>query len=184
VRVSLTPGREPTGSFLSVTWNSGRSYQGRSQNRDRPKSGTADILQIHSRAIRSPHENSRAMAECLHDQGEGRRRLPSAGIVEMISGQRWAPVVEHPHEPTFLHWDISTRRHPSFAARGRRPNPVRPWSIIPRLCPAAGRLPDGRSTIDLFGNGFTLLRLGAEAPDSASLECAFAERGRPAISTK
>jgi hypothetical protein len=38
-------------------------------------------------------------------------------------------------------------------------------------------LSDRRSTIDLFGNGFTLLRLGAGAPQPSALEQAFAERG-------
>jgi aromatic ring hydroxylase-like protein len=41
------------------------------------------------------------------------------------------------------------------------------------------RLPDGRSTIDLFGNGFTLLRVGDGAPDPASLERGFAARSVP-----
>jgi 2-polyprenyl-6-methoxyphenol hydroxylase-like FAD-dependent oxidoreductase len=37
---------------------------------------------------------------------------------------------------------------------------------------------DGRSTLDLFGRGFVLVRLGA-APDSAALERAMARRGVP-----
>src|SRR6266508_2524613 len=40
-------------------------------------------------------------------------------------------------------------------------------------------LPDGRSTLDLFGRGFVLLRLGAGLADSASLESAFGCRGVP-----
>jgi hypothetical protein len=40
-------------------------------------------------------------------------------------------------------------------------------------------LPDGRSTLDLFGRGFVLLRLGAGAPDTGALESAFAMRGVP-----
>lgn len=42
-----------------------------------------------------------------------------------------------------------------------------------------GWLPDGRSTIDLFGNGFTLLRFGADAPEAAELADAAAQRGMP-----
>ena len=42
-------------------------------------------------------------------------------------------------------------------------------------------LSDRRSTIDLFGNGFTLLRLGAGVPQSSALERAFAERCVPLI---
>jgi len=39
-------------------------------------------------------------------------------------------------------------------------------------------LADGRSTLDLFGRGFTLLRLSG-APDAAPLERAAAQRGVP-----
>jgi 2-polyprenyl-6-methoxyphenol hydroxylase-like FAD-dependent oxidoreductase len=40
-------------------------------------------------------------------------------------------------------------------------------------------LSDGRSTIDLFGDGFTLLRFGAAAPQPSALERAFAQRRVP-----
>ena len=40
-------------------------------------------------------------------------------------------------------------------------------------------LADGRSTLDLYGRGFTLLRLGADAPDGARIERAAAARGVP-----
>jgi 2-polyprenyl-6-methoxyphenol hydroxylase-like FAD-dependent oxidoreductase len=40
-------------------------------------------------------------------------------------------------------------------------------------------LADGRSTLDLFGNGFTLLRLGPGAPQPVTIERAFAEHGVP-----
>ena len=40
-------------------------------------------------------------------------------------------------------------------------------------------LGDGTSTIDLFGRGFTLLRLGADAPDPSPMEHAFGARGIP-----
>jgi len=40
-------------------------------------------------------------------------------------------------------------------------------------------LSDGRSTLDLFGSGFTLLRLGADALHPSGLERAFAERRVP-----
>jgi 2-polyprenyl-6-methoxyphenol hydroxylase-like FAD-dependent oxidoreductase len=66
---------------------------------------------------------------------------------------------------------------------GPPPEPSSTMEYHPTTLPGSraphAQLPDGRSTIDLFGDGFTLLRLGAEAPDSASLERAFAERGVP-----
>jgi 2-polyprenyl-6-methoxyphenol hydroxylase-like FAD-dependent oxidoreductase len=40
-------------------------------------------------------------------------------------------------------------------------------------------LADGRSTLDLFGRGFTLLRLGAEAPPASRIAVAAAECGVP-----
>ena len=40
-------------------------------------------------------------------------------------------------------------------------------------------LPDRRSTLDLFGRGFTLLRLGAQAPDGARIRNAAAAAGVP-----
>jgi hypothetical protein len=40
-------------------------------------------------------------------------------------------------------------------------------------------LADGRSTLDLFGRGFVLLRLGRDAPAGARIERAAAERGVP-----
>ena len=40
-------------------------------------------------------------------------------------------------------------------------------------------LDDGRSTLDLFGRGFTLLRLGANTPAGKSIESAARQRGVP-----
>jgi 2-polyprenyl-6-methoxyphenol hydroxylase-like FAD-dependent oxidoreductase len=51
---------------------------------------------------------------------------------------------------------------------------ARPGARAPHLF-----LPDGRSTLDLFGRGFVLLRLGAAAPDGAALAEAAASRGVP-----
>jgi hypothetical protein len=38
---------------------------------------------------------------------------------------------------------------------------------------------DGRSTLDLFGRGFVLLRFGDSAPDSTAMNAAFERRGVP-----
>ena len=60
------------------------------------------------------------------------------------------------------------------------PDPVREYHPTARPGSRAPHawLADGRSTVDLFGRGFALLRFGA-APDSAGLERAFAARGVP-----
>lgn len=54
----------------------------------------------------------------------------------------------------------------------------RPTTLPGSRAPHA-QLEDGRSIIDCFGNGFTLLRLGDGAPDASSLEQAFAQRKVP-----
>jgi 2-polyprenyl-6-methoxyphenol hydroxylase-like FAD-dependent oxidoreductase len=51
---------------------------------------------------------------------------------------------------------------------------ARPGSRAPHVW-----LAEGRSTLDLFGRGFTLLRLGSDAPGTARIEQAAAVRGIP-----
>jgi 2-polyprenyl-6-methoxyphenol hydroxylase-like FAD-dependent oxidoreductase len=40
-------------------------------------------------------------------------------------------------------------------------------------------LADGRSTLDLYGRGFTLVKIGADAPEAVAFEAAFASRRVP-----
>jgi len=76
------------------------------------------------------------------------------------------------YEPSPICWpdgapapaDTVGEYHPTTHPGGRAPHA---W------------LAEGRSTIDLFGRGFTLLRFGDGAPDTASLEKAFAARRVP-----
>jgi 2-polyprenyl-6-methoxyphenol hydroxylase-like FAD-dependent oxidoreductase len=65
-------------------------------------------------------------------------------------------------------------------------SPTAPQSIMeyrPTTRPGARAphawLPDGRSTLDLFGRGFVLLRLGDGAPEADAFEAAFARRNVP-----
>jgi 2-polyprenyl-6-methoxyphenol hydroxylase-like FAD-dependent oxidoreductase len=65
-------------------------------------------------------------------------------------------------------------------------SPTAPQSIMeyrPTTRPGARAphawLPDGRSTLDLFGRGFVLLRLGDDAPAADAFEAAFARRKVP-----
>jgi hypothetical protein len=58
-----------------------------------------------------------------------------------------------------------------------------PSRFVPSTRPGARAphawLSDGRSTLDLFGEGFVLLRLGAGAPDADALVKAAGARGVP-----
>jgi 2-polyprenyl-6-methoxyphenol hydroxylase-like FAD-dependent oxidoreductase len=55
----------------------------------------------------------------------------------------------------------------------------RPGSRAPHAWLSPSDLEGGKSTIDLFGRGFVLMRLGAAATDPSSLEAAAARRGLP-----
>jgi 2-polyprenyl-6-methoxyphenol hydroxylase-like FAD-dependent oxidoreductase len=72
---------------------------------------------------------------------------------------------------------------PIVCSEGPAPEPSSSIAYHPTTLPGSraphAELAAGRSTIDLFGNGFTLLRLGDGGPDPASLERAFAERRVP-----
>jgi len=66
---------------------------------------------------------------------------------------------------------------------GTPATPDRPDTIVPSARPGA-RAPhlwmsDGRSSLDLFERGFTLLRVGADAPDGGDIAAAAAARGVP-----
>jgi 2-polyprenyl-6-methoxyphenol hydroxylase-like FAD-dependent oxidoreductase len=66
------------------------------------------------------------------------------------------------------------------------PDPSHPYTQIARPGARAPHvwLDDGRSTLDLFGHGFVLLRLGANPPSGATIEHAAHERGVPLTSIK
>jgi 2-polyprenyl-6-methoxyphenol hydroxylase-like FAD-dependent oxidoreductase len=61
--------------------------------------------------------------------------------------------------------------------------PDRPDAYVPSARPGSraphAALRDGRSVLDLFGRGFVLLRLGADAPDDSALQTAAAARDVP-----
>ncbi len=60
---------------------------------------------------------------------------------------------------------------------------TRPDAYVPSARPGSRAphvgLRDGRSIIDLFGRGFTLLQFNSEEPDGATLQAAAAARGVP-----
>jgi hypothetical protein len=72
---------------------------------------------------------------------------------------------------------------PVCCADGTAPLPDSIMDYRPTTRPGARAphawLADGRSTLDLFGRGFVLLRLGDDAPGSTALEAAFARRSAP-----
>lgn len=72
---------------------------------------------------------------------------------------------------------------PIVCVEGPPPPPSATDTYHPTTLPGSraphAELPDGRSTLDLFGNGFTLLRLGKNAAEPSLIERSFAQRGVP-----
>ena len=72
---------------------------------------------------------------------------------------------------------------PICVADGTLPGPDEPERYLPSARPGS-RAPhvwigEDRSTLDLFGEGFLLLRLGPDAPDVSALAAAASARGMP-----
>ena len=76
------------------------------------------------------------------------------------------------YDPSPIIWDDGTPP-PEDTVSEYHPN-ARPGGRAPHAFIAPGR-----STIDLFGKGFVLMRLGTEAPTRRPIERAFAQRGVP-----
>jgi 2-polyprenyl-6-methoxyphenol hydroxylase-like FAD-dependent oxidoreductase len=107
-----------------------------------------------------------AGAEARRKMGEDLVRIQTKRVITdgLALGYQYAPspIVCSDGSPPQL--STSAEYHPTTYPGSRAPHA---W------------LSDGRSTLDLFGNGFTLLRLGEAAPQPSAFERAFAERGVP-----
>src|SRR3981189_1937521 len=76
------------------------------------------------------------------------------------------------YEPAPVCWSDATRA-PPHSIGDYRPT-TRPGARAPHAW-----LPDGRSTLDLFGRGFVLLRLGSHSPRGGSIRAAAAAANVP-----
>ena len=87
----------------------------------------------------------------------------------------------------YLKFQYAYEDSPICVADGTPPPAQGGLSFSPSAQPGARAphawLEDGASTLDLFGTGFALLRLGAEAPDTGALRHAAARAGVPVSET-
>jgi 2-polyprenyl-6-methoxyphenol hydroxylase-like FAD-dependent oxidoreductase len=113
----------------------------------------------------------------LDDTPEGEQARAALG--QRLSGNRMAW-----DNPLHTHLGYRYDGSPICVADGLPPPEPEDARDYRQTSHPGGRAPhawlgDGRSTLDLFGRGFTLLRLGREAPDAAPLAAAAARRGLP-----
>src|SRR6185312_3025408 len=139
-------------------------------------------------AVRNVSEASSNLGRMLAT----RQRLPPAEIFQ-------AGPVGDAARTEYGRWFTETMRHewftlgfhlgyrydgsPIVCADGTPAPPLPTASYVQTARPGARAphawLPDGRSTLDLFGRGFVLLRLGRDAPDVESMRRAAALAGVP-----
>src|SRR5262245_14332809 len=100
---------------------------------------------------------------------------PSRGAVSAWD-RSWFSIPEH-YKVQYCY-----EASPICVPDGTAPMPDTP-SFVPSTRPGTRAphawLPDGHATLDLFGDGFVLLRLGAKPPDDAPLIAAARARGVP-----
>jgi hypothetical protein len=73
--------------------------------------GKVDVLDIEASAAIGSRKRCRlglgvvllsaAKAKRLEDDGKGGRMLPAAWVIEMVAGERLAPIVQHPYQLPF-----------------------------------------------------------------------------------
>jgi 2-polyprenyl-6-methoxyphenol hydroxylase-like FAD-dependent oxidoreductase len=100
-----------------------------------------------------------------------------AGMSDWKAEPTWLSVPEH----IKLHYSYDPS--PICVADGTPPVAMEPQRFVPSTRPGTRAphawLPEGRSTLDLFGDGFVLLRLGANPPEATGLLAAAKARGVP-----
>lgn len=112
-------------------------------------------------------QDSAAGARARREMGEA--ILRSQSKVYLTDGTALGTV----YHPSPICCDDGSPPPPADSIMDYRPT-TRPGARAPHA-----RLADGRSTLDLFGRGFVLLRLGERAPDCAVLATAFGRRSVP-----
>lgn len=113
----------------------------------------------------------------IEDDTEAGRRLREkigADILDVQTRQFTTDGIAlgYRYDPSPICWPDGTPAPPDHP--GEYIPSARPGSRAPHAV-----LPDGRSVLDLFGDGFVLLRLGEDAPDGAPLAAAATACGMP-----
>jgi 2-polyprenyl-6-methoxyphenol hydroxylase-like FAD-dependent oxidoreductase len=98
-------------------------------------------------------------------------------------GREFTAAMRHEWYVLGMHLGYRYEGSPICWPDGTPPTPDHPNEYVPTARPGSRSphvwLDDGGSTLDLFGRGFVLLRLGGDAPDAASLLQAAATRYVP-----
>ncbi len=108
---------------------------------------------------------------------------PEGDSVRRTVGRQLKEALAVEWDPWGIHMGYRYEDSPICVPDGTAPPPDDPKVYVQSSRPGSRAphawLEDGRSTLDLFGRGFVLLRLGPGAPDAAPLVAAAHRRGVP-----
>jgi 2-polyprenyl-6-methoxyphenol hydroxylase-like FAD-dependent oxidoreductase len=157
--------------------------------------GWAGSALLHSYEIERRPVAVRNVTEASSNLGRmlaTRQRLPPAEIFQAGPagdaaraeyGRWFTETMRHEWFTLGFHLGYRYDSSPIVCADGTPAPPLPTASYIQTARPGARAphawLPDGRTTLDLFGRGFVLLRLGRDAPDAESMRRAAAQAGVP-----
>ena len=129
-------------------------------------------------AVRNVAEASGNLARMLspEDNAAFLERTAAGDAVRKEVGQRFAERMKREWQTLGIHLGYRYGDSPLCAHEDSAPPPDDPANYIQTSCPGSRAphvwLGDGRSTLDLFGRDFVLLRLGMDAPDGEPLAAA------------
>ena len=169
------------GDAVDLGWKLAASVQGW---------GGAKLLDTYDTERRAVGARNVAMTTVFHQDHEGFRAppgidddTPEAEAARRALGEKAVDVIGAMFRTDGLQLGYVYEDSPICIADGTPPPEDAPELYVQTARPGARSphawLGDGRSTLDLFGRGFTLLRLGADAPDAGRLADAAESRGVP-----
>jgi 2-polyprenyl-6-methoxyphenol hydroxylase-like FAD-dependent oxidoreductase len=169
------------GDAVDLAWKLGATLAGwagsgllESYERERRPVGLRNVA--HAGATHETDRSQRPHPEIAQDTAAGAaaRQAMGEALVRIQTSKFITDGIAlgYRYNPSPICWPDESPA-PPLTVRDYRPTTY-PGSRAPHAW-----LAPGRSTIDVFGHGFTLLRLGDEAPAPAAIEQAFAERRVP-----
>jgi len=149
--------------------------------------GLLDAYSVERRtvAIRNSAASTRNYTTWVDNTGRDRllQDSPEGAAQREAIGRRMTAALSSEWHSLGVGMGYRYDQSPIVVADGTPPTPDDPSEYVPTARPGHRAphawLDDGRSTIDLFGDTFTLLRLGADAPDVAALVEAARVAGMP-----
>lgn len=169
------------GDAVDLSWKLAAVLQGWGGDRLLDSFGT-ERRPIGIRNAAEASRNLRRMLSPGRNDGLLDDTVDGAALRQRV-GTAMTEAMKHEWFTLGMHLGYRYEDSPVCVPDGTPPLPDEPRNYIPSSRPGSRaphvRLADGRSTLDLFGRGFVLLRLGAQAPDVGPIVQAARQTGMP-----